>query len=204
MADEATLPLFPLRTVLVPGAALDLRIFERRYLDMVRECGRSGSGFGICLILDGDEAGTPATPAAFGTEAVIEDFDTTPEGLLSLRVRGMRRFHVVRTRVRDTGLVMADIEFRSDSAASTRLRPEHALLAELLRRILEQLADGSDDPEPALFDDADWVGWRLAEVLPLSLAQRQSLLQIDDAHLRLQQLLDGIADEQDLQDEDDA
>ena len=194
MADATTsLPLFPLHGVLVPGAALDLRIFERRYLDMVGECGRNGSGFGICLILEGKEAGTPATPVAFGTEAVIEDFGNTPEGLLSLRVRGRRRFHVLRTRVRDTGLIVADIEWRDDVAPSSRLRPEHALLAELLRRILLQVDAGHVDPDPALFDDAAWTGWRLAELLPLSMPQRQALLQLDDPHARLQYLLDGIA-----------
>lgn len=195
MADATTsLPLFPLHGVLVPGAALDLRIFERRYLDMVGECGRNGSGFGICLILEGNEAGTPATPLAFGTEAVIEDFGNTPEGLLSLRVRGRRRFHVLRTRVRDTGLIVADIEWRDDVAPSSRLRPEHALLAELLRRILLQVDAGHVDPDPALFDDAAWTGWRLAELLPLSMPQRQALLQLDDPHARLQRLLDGIAE----------
>lgn len=201
MADTTTLPLFPLRdTVLVPGAAMDLRIFERRYLDMVAECGRNGSGFGICLLLDGNEVGAPATSAAFGTEAVIEDFGTTPEGLLSLRVRGQRRFHVVRTRIRDTGLVMADIEFCVEDTSAPRLRPEHAFLGELLRRILAQISDGNADPEPALFEDAAWVGWRLAEVLPLPQAQRQGLLQLDDPHARLQHLLDGIADELNGQD----
>ena len=178
MADAASLPLFPLHTVLVPGAALDLRIFERRYLDMVRGCGRSGSGFGVCLILDGDEAGRPATPAAFGCEALIEDFGSTPEGLLSLRVRGRRRFHVLRTRVRDSGLVVADIEWRDDDAPSPRLRPEHALLAELLRRILVQIGGEHSEPAPLLFENAAWVGWRLAELLPLAMPQRQALLQL--------------------------
>lgn len=201
MADAtapSSLPLFPLHVVLVPGAALDLRIFECRYLDMVRECGRNGSGFGVCLLLEGEEAGRPALPAAFGTEAVIEDFGSTPDGLLSLRVRGRRRFHVLHTRVRDNGLVSADVEYR-DEAGTPRLRPEHALLAELLRRILEQVGDASVghagvDPPPSLFEDAAWVGWRLAELLPLSLPQRQALLQLDDAHDRLQLVLDGIAD----------
>ena len=191
---SASLPLLPLHGVLVPGAAMDLRIFERRYLDMVGECGRKGSGFGVCLILDGAEAGAPATPVAFGVEAVIEDFGSTPEGLLSLRVRGRRRFHVLRTRVRDTGLVVADIEWRQDDASSPRLLPEHALLAELLRQILLQVDAGHVDPDPGLFDDAAWVGWRLAELLPLSMPQRQALLQLDDPHARLQVLLDGIPD----------
>ena len=193
-----SLPLFPLHAVLVPGARLDLRIFEPRYLDMVRDCGRAGSGFGVCLILGGEETGAPATPAAWGTEAVIEDFGTTPEGLLSLRVRGTRRFQVARTRVRDNGLVVGEVSFHDDVAephgASLRLRPEHALLAELLRRILVQVGGDHADPEPALFEDAPWVGWRLAELLPLTPAQRQWLLQIDDAHARLQRLLDGIAE----------
>lgn len=195
MADAASLPLFPLHAVLVPGAALDLRIFERRYLDMVRDCGRSGSGFGICLILDGNEAGVPATPAAFGCVALIEDFGSTPEGLLSLRVRGHRRFHVLRTRVRDSGLVVADVEWRDEAGdVSPRLRPEHALLAELLRRILVQVGGEHADPAPPLFEDAAWVGWRLAELLPLTMPQRQALLQLDDPHARLQRLLDGIGE----------
>jgi len=194
----ASLPLFPLHVVLVPGAALDLRIFERRYLDMISECSRDGSGFGVCLILEGEESGGPASPAAFGTEALIEDFGSTPDGLLSLRVRGRRRFHVLRTRVRDSGFVSADIEYLEDTGPP-RLRPEHALLGELLRRMLEKAgattaAQGGAAPAPLLFETAAWVGWRLAELLPLSLPQRQSLLQLDDPHARLQSLLDGITD----------
>lgn len=194
MTEQASLPLFPLHAVLVPGAALGLRIFERRYLDMLRDGGRNGARFGICLILEGEEAGAPALPAAWGTEAVIEDFDTTPDGLLSLQVRGARRFEVQRTRVRDNGLVVGDVAFHADQAASPRLRPEHALLAELLRRILAQVGGEHANPDPVLFEDAPWVGWRLAELLPLTDAQRQQLLQLDDPHARLQRLLDGIGE----------
>ena len=94
------LPLFPLSSVLFPGGTLSLRIFEPRYLDLVKRCGRSGEGFGICLILDGREAGAPAIPAALGTEAAIVDFAMTDDGLLGLTVQGRRRFHVERTRVK--------------------------------------------------------------------------------------------------------
>ena len=110
--EAGTLGLFPLHAVLVPGAALGLRVFEPRYLDLVRECGRSGGGFGVCLIMEGEEAGAAATPAAFGTEAMIEDFDTDDSGVLTLRVRGRRRFRVERTRVRDNGLVVGEVEWR--------------------------------------------------------------------------------------------
>jgi Lon protease-like protein len=181
------LALFPLHTVLLPGAALGLRVFEPRYLDLVRECGRSGAGFGVCLILDGEEAGAPATPAAFGTEALIEDFGTD-DGLLTLRVRGARRFHVDRTRVRDNGLVVADVRWRDDTDVD-ELRPQHGLLATVLERILAQVGGEHASAPASRLDDAAWIGWRLAELLPLSDAQRQSLLQDDDPHARLDQLL---------------
>lgn len=186
-----TLPLFPLHTVLVPGAALDLRVFEARYLDLVRECGRSARGFGVCMIVEGDEAGVAATPAAWGTEARIEDFGSDPRGVLTLRVRGHRRFHVARTRVRDNGLVVGDVQWR-DPDGDDELRPEHALLGTLLQKILEQAGGEHAGAGPALAGDAAWVGWRLAELLPLSLVQRQSLLQEDDPHARLQRLTEWV------------
>lgn len=186
-----SLPLFPLNTVLVPDGILALRVFEPRYLDLVRDCGRNGTGFGICLIAEGKEAGTPATPMAYGTEARIEDFDTGADGLLHLRLRGGRRFHVVHTRVRDNGLVMADVEWLAADPV-VELQPQHALLADMLRSVLEQVGADVAVPETR-FDDAAWVGWRLAELLPMSLPQRQSLLQEGDPDRRLDVLLRLIA-----------
>lgn len=192
MTDATALPLFPLRTVLVPGGALGLRIFETRYLDMVRECGRSGSGFGVCLILEGAEAGAPATPAAVGTEARIADFDATPEGLLTLRVRGARRFRVRRTRVRADGLILGDVDWCAPDPDDP-LRPEHALLGDVLRQTLERTGDGAIDIPQARFDDAAWVGWRLTELLALDDDVRQALLQEDDPHARLDRLIVAIS-----------
>ena len=186
-----SLPLFPLHEVLLPGAAMDLRIFERRYLDLVRDCGRSASGFGVCLILEGDEAGAPAIPAAYGVESRIENFDLGEDGLLSLRVRGHRRFHVVRTRVRDNGLVMADVEWRC-ADEDGEIRPEHALLGTLLQTMMEKVGTDLAKLSPRVFERAGWVGWRLAQVLPITPEQRVSLLQEDDVHARLQRLLEWI------------
>jgi Lon protease-like protein len=188
MSVGELLPLFPLHTVLLPGASLGLRVFERRYLDMVRDCGRNGHGFGVCMILQGDEAGTPALPAAFGTEAVIEDFDTGADGLLTLRVRGARRFHVERTRVRDNGLIVGEVQWR-EADLDDSLRPEHALLATVLQHFLEKAGGEHSKVSNARFDDASWVSWRLAEILPLEDAQRLSVLQEDDPHERLSMLL---------------
>lgn len=183
-----TLPLFPLHAVLLPGAALQLRVFEPRYLDLVRDCGRNGSTFGVCLILEGREVGEPATPAAFGCEAVIEDFDTGTDGLLTLRLRGRRRFRVLRTRVRNNGLVVGEVEWREPDS-DDELRPEHALLATVLQKILEQIDMQGAALSQHELDNAAWVSWRLAELLPLEPTQRLGILQEDDAHRRLDKLL---------------
>jgi Lon protease-like protein len=188
--DTPTQPLglFPLHTVLLPGAAIGLRVFEPRYLDLISDCGRNGKGFGICLIMQGEEAGAPASAAAFGTEAVIEDFGRGDDGLLTLRVRGARRFHAQRVRVRDNGLQVADVNW-CDPDPDDVVRPQHGLLATLLQKIIEQVGGEHAKAPQALFDDAAWVGWRLAELLPLEDAQRQVLLQLDDPHQRLDRLL---------------
>lgn len=186
--DVETYPLFPLHAVLIPGAAMGLRLFETRYLDLVRECGRRGTGFGICMILDGEESGTPATPATVGTEARIEDFGSGRDGLLTLRVRGGRRFRVHGTQVRGDGLVVGDIEwFEPDP--DDELQPQHALLATVLHRLLDRFGGEHVQAPPSRFDDAAWVGWRLAELMPLGNQQRLALLREPDAHARLDALL---------------
>lgn len=188
MGVTGSLPLFPLHGVLLPGAAIALRVFEPRYLDLVRDCGRNGTGFGICLILEGGEVGAPATPAAFGTEARIEDFGRSDGGLLTLRVRGTRRFHVRRTRVRDNGLVVADVEW-CEPDPDDELRAEHVLLSTMLQYLLDRIGGEHAKAPMGRLDDAAWVGWRLAELLPLAEAHRQALLQEDDPHARLDRLL---------------
>ncbi|PRH81387.1 LON peptidase substrate-binding domain-containing protein [Arenimonas caeni] len=189
----AELPLFPLGTVLLPGGQLSLRIFEPRYLDLVKRCGRSGEGFGVCLILAGREAGEPAIPATHGTEAVIVDFSLTDDGLLGLTVEGRRRFRVEHTRVRDDGLVLGDVQWFEDSPAQP-LRDEHALLSVLLARILDKAGIEHEGIGKGQLADATWVGWRLAEWLPLEPAERLALLQEPDPHARLQQLVDRLPD----------
>lgn len=187
-AEISSLPLFPLHSVLLPGATIGLRVFERRYLDLVRDCGRTGSSFGVCLILDGSDVGAPAVPAAYGTEVRIEDFDVGADGVLVLRLRGTRRFRVQRSRVRDNGLVVGEVSW-CEPDSDDELRPEHGLLATVLERMLEQMGGEFASAGPGLLDQAAWVGWRLAELLPLSEGQRLSLLQEDDPHRRLEQLL---------------
>lgn len=182
------IPLFPLNSVLFPGGVLELRVFERRYLDLVRDCARSGAGFGVCMILHGREAGEPAVPAAVGTVARIVDFYTSDDGLLGIRADGGARFRVARTRVRDNGLVHGDAQFWPDEPV-VPVPPEHALLATVLERLLECMGGQNASAPRARYDDASWVGFRLGEALPLENRERQHLLQMTDPLERLDQLM---------------
>lgn len=181
------LPIFPLHAVLFPGGHLGLRIFEQRYLDMVRDCSRNGCGFGVCLILEGREAGEPALPAAIGTVATITDFYTLPDGLLGIDAEGGERFQVVTTHVRDNGLVHGDVRFWPDEPV-VPVPPEHGLLATILERLLQQVGGAFAKADRAHLDDSAWVGFRLAELLPLEPSEKQHLLQMTDPLRRLAQL----------------
>ncbi|MDQ3269380.1 MAG: LON peptidase substrate-binding domain-containing protein [Pseudomonadota bacterium] len=192
-ADGDPLGLFPLHAILLPGAAMAVRVFEPRYLRMVSDCGRHGRGFGVCLILEGEEAGEPALPATIGTEALIEDFGAGEDGLLTLRIRGARRFATQRIQVRDDGLQVADVAWFGADLAQP-VRPEHGLLVTLLERLMEHVGGDHAKAPRACFDDAAWVGWRLAELLPLRETQRLHLLRTSDPDRRLDHLLTLLPD----------
>lgn len=183
------LPLFPLGTVLYPGGQLPLRIFERRYLDMVRECARTASPFGVCLILEGQEAGLPAVPAAVGTLAHIVDFHNREDSLLGILIEGGERFRVARTRVRSDGLVRGDVELWPSEPVQ-EVPVDLALLSSILERLIETMAPQWRQAPRQLYDDAGWVGFRLAELLPLHTDERQRLLELTDPVRRLTELRD--------------
>ncbi|RCS29194.1 peptidase S16 [Rhodanobacter denitrificans] len=183
------MPLFPLASVLFPGGRLQLRIFEPRYLDLVRECTRHGTGFGVCLILQGQETGEPAVPAAIGTIARISDFHRDDGGLLGIVAEGGSRFRVARSRARSDGLLRGDVEVWPDEPKQP-VPVEFALLQTILERLIETMAPQWRDAPRSAYDDASWLGFRLAELLPLDAGEQQHMLELDDPVQRLAQLRD--------------
>jgi uncharacterized protein len=194
LSERLEIPLFPLSAVLYPGGRMRLRIFERRYLDMVRECARGDRGFGICQILEGHEAGLPAVPALIGTHARIIDFHTGDDGLLGLAIEGDRRFRVTRTRANDNGLLHGEVGWLPDEPVQT-VPVEFALLQTILERLIESMPGDSGAARwqgvpRSHYDDAGWVGFRLAELLPLNPGEHQRMLEIDEPLRRLAELQD--------------
>lgn len=185
-AGSTQLPLFPLNTVLFPGGPLPLRIFEPRYVDMVRSCMRDGAPFGVVLIRAGQEAGAVSSMADVGTSARIVDFSQLPDGLLGIACIGEQKFRVESRRVQSDGLNIGLVTWLPPEPARP-LPPEHAHLGQLLRGVLPRLGE-LFQTVPAHFDDAGWVTARLAEILPLEPADRQACLELDDPLARLERL----------------
>jgi uncharacterized protein len=186
MSGASELPLFPLGTVLFPGGPLRLRIFEPRYLDMVRQCLKESRAFGVVLILEGAEAGEAVSVAEIGTSARLVDFDTLPDGLLGIDCVGEQRFRLRRRWQQSDGLNLAEVDYLPDDAPRA-LPPELAHLGTLLRELLPQLGERYVHVT-ACYEDAGWVGNRWAEVLPLTAAEKQQLLELSDPLARLAQV----------------
>lgn len=186
MTDELRIPLFPLHTVLYPGGPLPLRIFEPRYLDMVSACLRQSSGFGVCLIRSGNEVGRAATTYDIGTLAMITYWHMGHDGLLGITGCGQQRFRILSEEVQPNQLTMAEVELIPNEPEAD-IPAEYLPLVDLLRQMIEQIGHHYT-AIPKKYADAGWVGCRLAELLPLGLAQKQYLLQINSPVQRLERL----------------
>lgn len=186
-AEHSRLALFPLHTVLFPGGPLPLRIFETRYTDMVRRCMREQQPFGVVLIQEGDEAGPVATTATIGCSARIADFYTLKDGLLGISCVGERKFYVESVRREPDGLHVGEVVWLTPEP-EVALPGEYAQFGDTVRRAMEELAEHYQHVEKK-FDDAAWIGARLAELLPIALQDKQALLELADPVERLDALL---------------
>lgn len=180
---SATIPLFPLRTVLFPEGLLQLRIFETRYVDMVRRCLREQGVFGVVQIRDGGEVGAVGAVADVGTSARIVDFAALPDGLLGIVARGERRFRLEGRQIQRDGLHVGTVRWLDEQPAA--LRPdEWPELRAMLGALLDELREDYPVDERRM-DDALWVSGHLGQLLPLPAGLRQRLLELDSPLERL-------------------
>lgn len=178
------IPVFPLKTVLFPGGKLPLKVFEPRYMDMVSACIRDSKPFGICLILDGEETGKPAQHVTTGSLSEIKEWDMPQLGVLNIQVLGIQRFHIEDKRIESNGLIMARAVHIAPEPPHP-LPPNHQACATLLHRLIEHLGVERFAP-PLNYEDAVWVSYRLAELLPLKLSARQNMLEMNDSQVRIE------------------
>jgi len=184
------LPIFPLHNVLFPGGRLPLKIFEPRYVAMTTACLRDNTPFGVCRIREGQEVGVPATYDAVGCAALIGEWDVPHANVFHLQAHGTAAFRASGASVNTSGLIEADIEWLPETSGVIDQRS-----LELCVRMLQSLAERLGPaflPPPHAFDDARWVSYRLAELLPLALSEKQKLLEERDDGRRIALLLAAI------------
>jgi Lon protease-like protein len=189
------LPLFPLDTVLFPDGLLPLRIFEVRYLDMVRRCQQSQTPFGVVSLTHGSQVLQAGAPEEgfhrVGTLARLIEVKNPQPGLLQIRCQGEQRFTVQRSEKLKHGLWVADAQLLPGDA-QVAVPDDLQGPVRMLRRLVQQLQDQNVPPDqrpilpPFQFDDCGWVANRWCEMLPLSPDMRQQLMTLDNPLVRLE------------------
>ena len=181
-----SIPIFALNTVLYPGSLLPLKIFEQRYLDMTKACVRDATPFGVCRIREGMEVGLPAVPDPIGCTALIAQWEMPHPGVFHLQTRGQHPFRILQQTTQSDGLIRAEIELLEETAGAIR-QESFALCRRVLEQIIEKIRVDYFSP-PLSYDDPRWTSYRLAEVLPLDLEEKQGLLELRNDGERLQRL----------------
>ena len=192
----SSLPLFPLGTVLFPGGLLPLRVFEVRYLDMVRKCQQAGAPFGVVGLRNGSEVRQAGAPQEelhdVGTLASIDSLHSPQAGLLLLQASGTRRFRIQRRERLPGGLWVADVEqLPADTVVEVPedLQRIPSALAQVLGQLRQRDAEAAatlPDPTPDQLADCGWVANRWCELLPVPLDLKQQLMALDNPLLRLE------------------
>ncbi|MGD9660470.1 MAG: LON peptidase substrate-binding domain-containing protein [Porticoccaceae bacterium] len=189
-AQRTVLPLFPLGQAVFPGVNTKLRIFEQRYLRLVRESVRNQTPFAMVPIIRGLEVGEAPEFYPWGTLVTITDWDQQQDGLLEITICGDRRVRVYGNQVKDDGLIVAEMDILAMDP-QVNSGDEHRDLQQLLEELEAGLRIKDLFVDQPL--DLATLGWRLATLLPLSLKTKMAVLGEADSYIRLEIIREGIA-----------
>ena len=199
-AGSDTLPLFPLGTAVFPGSLLPLQIFELRYLQMVGECERQGTHFGVVTLTRGGEVHQPGGPTEqfepIGTRMRLEKVVRRRPGVLHIWCRGLDSFEVLHTQQRGDGLWLGEVRPLPPEpmlAVPEHLRYLSDQMADALQRVQDASMDPAPWPLPWQLNDCAWLSQRWAELLPLPTAMKYRLLALREPLLRLELIGDMVS-----------
>jgi len=159
---------------------------------MVSACLKQDVPFGICMIADGQEIGKAASSYQIGTLAKIINWGQSDNGVLTVEVLGCQRFKILESEISKNQLVTASIQVLEEPAPVLIPHGLNSLTRILKNAIVKQQPGARLDEEQ--FNDANWVSYRLTEMLSMENIMRQRLLEIDDPIDRLHMLLGLFAD----------
>lgn len=197
--DSYKLPVFPLSLVVCPEGLINLRIFEARYLDMVKACLREKTGF--CIVAALSEAKTNITSslpfASVGSVVKILDADVSTVGLIMISCRARHRVKVNGFTMQPDGLVIGALSTINNDL-KIPIPDDLKIVSENLQHLIESLPlqgiSEKDIPiiKPYEYNDATWVSNRWVELLNLPLIHKQRLMELDSPIVRLELIQDVI------------
>ena len=198
---QSDLPIFPLGAVLFPDGVLPLRIFEARYMDMIRDCLKKETNFGVCLITNGSETGKPAKHEAMGCTAHISKWDMEQLGLLKIRTIGGQRFEIQDRQIEADGLIVAQVQYL-DVEPDSQIPVDFEPCVQLLKRVVDDLvAKEADEMQrmieaPYRYESASWVSMRLSEFLPIDVPAKHRMMTMNDPMARLLMVREFLREQQ--------
>ncbi len=182
------LRLFPLNTVLFPGAVLNLHVFEPRYKQMISECLEGGEAFGVCLIRDGDDTGDPQVmPHEIGTTAEIGDVTPLENGRYYISTIGRQRFRIERVVEREPYLTV-DVSYLPEDGPADALTVDELVteIRDVFRDYLRLLVEFSGmHADIELPDDPIDASFLIGDALQVADSMKQRLLELSSTEQRL-------------------
>ena len=188
------LPMFPLGSVTLPGAAVPLHVFEPRYRALVQRCLSTDRRFGSVLIERGSEVGGGDVRCSIGAALTIVRAEPAPDGRWSVLAVATERVRVVEW-LPDAPHPQAIVETQPDAPADDRT---NAALDAAQRAITDWLdaatSLGLSVPSPVLppLDDPVLASFRLVALSPLGPLDRQHLLEADGPTARCTGLVEAM------------
>ncbi|MBV8295647.1 MAG: LON peptidase substrate-binding domain-containing protein [Acidimicrobiia bacterium] len=191
------LPMFPLQTVLFPGVALPLHVFEPRYRALTRDCLDGDRRFGVVLIERGSEVGGGDVRVSVGTCAHVTEAAELEDGRWLLMVVGAERI-AVRRWLPDDPYPRAEVNVLADAPAGPDAADQRDTVGRILRRALALKAELGEPAAAATVElDADpaVAAYQAAALAPLGALDRQRLLEQEGPDQRLALLASDLAEE---------
>ena len=185
MSNLKNIPIFPLKSIILPGGQFPLRIFERRYLDMIKNSLKNDSGFVIALTKkDADYISSVHDYACY---VEIVDWSQLDGGLLGITVEGKKIVMLSNCELNEGNLLMGHAK-EIESSIDHLIPAKYQILSKFYRKIYPEIKAYIFHNQ-SKYNDANWVGFRLIECLPIQICDKADLIATNEPLDRLEKIL---------------
>lgn len=184
MNKFTNIPIFPLKSIILPGGQFPLRIFERRYIDMIKNSLKKNTGFVIALTKK--DADYISSVHEYGCYVEIVDWSQLDGGLLGITVEG-------KTIVKLKDCVLDEANLLKGNAIAREQEIDHIIpkkyqiLSKFYKKIYPEIK-AYIFHNNSNYNDANWVGFRLIECLPIEINDKADLISTNEPLDRLEKI----------------